>query len=280
MPSPLKDRVILVTGAARGLGLAYAKCLLAQGARVAMHDGGVDQDGGGPDPKVISDSVGALGSENALAIPGLLNSKQDCAAVVRTTLEHFGRIDGLINNAGVVLWRDTAVVSEEEFVSSSAINHEASFWLSQEVLLQMRSQAYGRIVLTSSTWALKPYPGSTELTLYAMSKAAQFGFAMALAHGTGHENILVNVVAPVANTRIYASEVPPDKLRPEDVAGTVAWLVSPQCDLSGKVLRVADGEISMIELAETASEHLGDQASDPDQCGAAIGRLVKSRDRS
>lgn len=239
-----------------------------------MHDGGVDLDGNAPDPGVISESVSDLDSESVLAMPGLLNSKQDCGAVVRTVVEHFGRIDGLINNAGVVLWRDTLDVSEEEFVSSSTINHEAAFWLSQEVLVHMRKQGYGRIVLTSSTWALKPYPGSTELTLYAMSKASQFGLGMALANGTGHEGILVNVVAPVANTRIYASEVPPGKLKPEDVAGTVAWLVSRQCTVNGKVLRVADGEVSALELKETASEHLGSRATDPAQCGAVIERLV------
>lgn len=245
-----------------------------------MHDGGVDQDGIGPDPTLITESADALGSENVLAIPGLLNSKQDCAAVVRTALEHFGRIDGLINNAGVVLWRDTAAVSEEDLACSSAINHEAAFWLSQEVLAHMRAQGFGRIVLTSSTWALKPYPGSTELTLYAMSKAAQFGLGMALANGTGHEDVLVNVVAPVANTRIYASDVPPGKLKPEDVAGTVAWLVTPECTLNGQVLRVADGQISVLEYAETGSVQLGSQASDPNQCGVALSKLIDGQDRS
>lgn len=274
MSESLQDRVILVTGAARGLGLAYARCLIAHGAKVAMHDGGVDQDGHNPDPTIIADAARSIGSENVLPIPGLLNTKQDCAAVLSTAVDHFGRIDGLINNAGVVLWKDTAAVDAEAFSSSSAINHEAAFWLCQGALNHMRAQGYGRIVLTSSTWSLAPYPGSTELTLYAMSKAAQFGLGMALANGTGHPDIKVNVIAPVANTRIYASEVEPGRLEPEAVAGTAAWLVSPQCSINGRVLRVADGQISLIALAEEGSVDLGAQAADPDRCGAAIEQII------
>lgn len=276
MPTQLKDRVILVTGAARGLGLAYAKCLLAHGAKVAMHDGGVDPDGNNPDPNVIADAARALGSDSVLPVPGLLNSRQECAAVMDAVLERFGRIDGLINNAGVVIWQDTTDVDAETFASASAINHEAAFWLSQEALIRMRAQGYGRIVLTSSAWALHPYPGSGELTLYAQSKAAQFGLGMALANGTGHPDILVNVVAPVANTRIYVSGVAPGRLEPEAVAGTVAWLTSPACTITGRVLKVADGNLSVIELAEKGDVHLGAESADPAACGAAIEALLSA----
>ena len=249
MAVSLENKVVLVTGAARGLGLSYAKCLSEHGALVAMQDGGVDQNGKNPDASIIAAAAAGLESENVFAIPGLLNSKQDCGAVISAVLERYGRIDGLINNAGVVLWEETVDVDEEAFASSSAVNHEAAFWLCQAALPHMRAQGYGRIVMTSSAWALAPYPGSERLTLYAQSKAAQFGLGMALAHGTGHPDIKVNVVAPVANTRIYASEVEPGRLRPEDVAGTVAWLVSPECSVNGRVLRVADGNISIVELA-------------------------------
>ncbi len=266
----LEDRVILITGAARGLGLAYAQSLHTHGATVAMHDGGVDQDGANPNPQLIRDVAKSVGEERTFAVSGLLNSRSECEQVVQAVINRYGRIDGLINNAGIVLWEDTVDVDEDTFRTSSSVNHEAAFWVTQAALKQMRKQNYGRIVLTTSSWALSPYPGSKDLTLYAQSKGAQFGFAMTLANGTGHENIRVNLIAPVANTRIYASEVEPGKLTPESVAGTVTWLVSPECNLGGKLVKAMDGVISVLEITEAGSMDLGDKAADPESCGKAI----------
>lgn len=197
-----KDRVILITGAARGLGFAYAQCLVDQGAIVAMQDGGVDADGLNPDPTVIKNAAEQLDSDLVFPIPGLLDNRNLCARVIQSVIKRFGRLDGLISNAGVVIWKHTNDVDDSTFRTSSVINHEASFWLCQEALPIMQRQQFGRIVLTSSGWAFGPQPGSEDLTLYCQSKGAQFGFGMALAHGTGHSDIKVNVVAPVANTRI------------------------------------------------------------------------------
>ncbi|MEM9549680.1 MAG: SDR family oxidoreductase [Pseudomonadota bacterium] len=274
MGNGLSDKVILVTGAARGLGLAYAHCLVRHGARVAMHDGGVDPDGMQPDASVVRTACADFAEAQVLPVTGLLNSRADCAALVETVIRRFGRIDGLIHNAGLVLWAETTEVDDARFRTSSTINHEAAFWLCHAALPVMRRQDYGRIVLTSSGWALGANPGSERLTLYAMSKAAQFGLGMALAHGTGHPDIKVNVVAPVANTRIYVSQVPEGKLMPEAVAGTVAWLVSSACDVNGQLLKVADGDVSVAALSDQGTAHLGERATDPAACGAAIRRLL------
>ncbi|MEM7303866.1 MAG: SDR family oxidoreductase [Pseudomonadota bacterium] len=274
MSKRFENRVILVTGAARGLGFAYSKCLVQQGAIVAMQDGGVDQNGQNPDQTVINAAAQSIGSDRVFPVSGLLNSRRDCASLVGRVRDRFGRLDGLISNAGVVIWEPTTDVDQDTLRSSSAINHEASFWLCQEALPIMREQNYGRIVLTSSGWAFGPYPGSEKLTLYCMSKGAQFGFGMALAEGTGHPDIRVNVVAPIANTRIYASEVETGRLRPDSVAGTVAWLVSSDCDINGTVLKIADGNISVLEMAEKASVFLGERSADPVACGAEIRSLM------
>ncbi|MEO0909867.1 MAG: SDR family NAD(P)-dependent oxidoreductase, partial [Pseudomonadota bacterium] len=143
----LEDRVILITGAARGLGLAYAQSLHTHGATVAMHDGGVDQDGTNPNPQLIRDVAKSVGEERTFAVSGLLNSRSECEQVVQAVINRYGRIDGLINNAGIVLWEDTVDVDEDTFRTSSSVNHEAAFWVTQAALKQMRKQNYGRIVL-------------------------------------------------------------------------------------------------------------------------------------
>ena len=265
----------MVTGAARGLGFAYSKVLADHGATVAMHDGGVDPDGVNPDPTVILNAVDDIGSSNVSPFFGMLNCRGECAGLIQQVVEKFGRLDGLINNAGVVIWEPTTKVDQDTFRTSSAVNHEAAFWLCQEALKIMQRQQFGRIVLTSSGWAFGPYPGSEKLTLYSQSKGAQYGFGMALANGTGHPDIKVNVIAPIANTRIYASQVKPGTLKAESVAGTVAWLVSSDCDINGKVLKIADGNISIVEMTEVASTFLGEQSQDPATCGSAIRELVE-----
>lgn len=277
MSIDLKNRVIMVTGAARGLGLAYSKSLLECGAVVAMQDGGVDTDGENPDPQVIENAAADLGSENAFPIAGLLNSRKDCATLIETVITRFGRIDGIVVNAGVVIWRDTAEVDETDFRSSSAINHEAAFWLCQAALPHMREAGFGRIVLTSSGWALGPYPGSDQLTLYCLSKGAQFGLGMALAEGAGHPDIKTNVIAPIADTRIYASEVEKGRLRPQSVAGTVAWLMSPDCQVNGQLLKVADGNVSVLQITEIGSAFLGETAENPGECGNAVNAILAGK---
>lgn len=278
MTLELTERVILVTGAARGLGLAYTRVLIECGATVLMQDAGVDKDGGAPDPGVVEATARDLASPTAYPLGGLLDSEEACRAVVQTAFDRFGRLDGLIHNAGLVHWVDLPDVDQDIFRRASAINHEAALWLCKASLPIMRAQDYGRIVLTSSGWALQPHPGSGELALYSHGKGAQLGLGIALAHGAGHPNVLTNILVPIANTRIYVSDVPEGKLAPEAVAGTAAWLVSPACKIKGQVLRVADGRIALMEMKEVGERQLGARARDPAACGEAITDLITEND--
>lgn len=271
----LKDRVVLITGAGRGLGACYARALARQGARVVVHDAGVDPDGRDPDPifaERLAEEIGQAGG-SALAVTTLLDDATACRGVVAAAVERFGRLDGLIHNAGLVVWRDPAEVDQDLYRRLSGVNTEAAFWLCAAALPVMRDQGFGRIVLTSSGWALDPRPGADRLVLYCHGKGAQLGLAMALAQGAGHPDIRTNVIAPVANTRIYASEVPAGTLRPEAVAGAVAWLVAPACGLTGAIVRARDGELSIVRLATVASRELGQAADDPAAAGAALAEM-------
>ncbi len=268
----LKDRVILITGAGRGLGRAYALTLGRHGATVVVHDAGVDPDGRGSDPsctQAVADQIRSDGG-TAAALTELLGDAGSARRLIGAVLDRFGRLDGLVHNAGLVIWCDTAGVDEDTFARQNGVGTDAAFWLSSAALPAMRAQGYGRIVLTSSGWALKPSQGSDELALYCLGKGAQLGLAMALAEGAGHPDLRTNVIVPVANTRIFRAEVPPDTLRPEDVAGAVAWLASPACTLSGGMVEARDGNLSLLRVTEVAKRNLGAQASDPVAAGAAL----------
>ncbi len=273
----LKDRVVLVTGAGRGLGRCYARLLGDLGARVAVHDAGVDPEGGNPNPSCaagVAEEITSKGGE-AFAVSEVLSGPESCRQVIERVLERYGRIDSLIHSAGLVIRHDTAEIDEALYRRSSDVNNDAAFWLCRYVLPTMRSQGFGRILLTSSGWALNPSPGSEQLVLYCHGKGAQFGLAMSLANAAGHDQIKTNVLAPIANTRMYSATVPDERLRPEVVAGAAVWLASPACDLSGYLVNAADGELALASLTTTASAQLGPRAADPAVAGASLQDLVE-----
>lgn len=274
----LEGRVVLVTGAGRGLGRAYAETLARQGARVVLHDGGLDQLGAAPDPGVAEAAAAAIreAGGSTLAVTEVLSDAASCRRVVAAALEAHGRLDGLIHNAGLVIRADIAEADEAQFATSNAVNNEAAFWLCAAALPAMRDQGYGRIVLTTSGWALVPWKGSDRLTLYSHGKGAQFGLAVALAEGAGHEDIKTNAISPIADTRVFTGPVEPGHLRPEMVAGAVAWLASPACSLNGAVVKAADGEVAIQRLATVGSRDLGEAAADPVATGAALRLLAEA----
>lgn len=268
----LKDRVVLVTGAGRGLGRSYAELLARHGAKVAVHDAGVDTAGGNPDPAcagAVADAIAAAGGD-AVPIADVLDDADSCRRVVGAVLERYGRIDGLIHSAGLVAWQDPAETDEATYRRLTGVNTDAAFWLCRHVLSAMRDQGFGRIVLTTSGWALGPHRGAEELVLYCHGKGAQFGLAMGLANAAGHDEIKVNLLAPVANTRMYSGDVPVGKLDPARVAGAAAWLVSPACTVSGRIVAAADGNIALNRFAATETVELGADAADPGAAGRAI----------
>jgi NAD(P)-dependent dehydrogenase (short-subunit alcohol dehydrogenase family) len=274
----LTDRVVLITGAARGIGRAYAEVLARHGASVALHDAGVDHDGRRPDPQIAKDAATEFTQQGlkAVAFSGLLDGRETCQQLVRTVFQRFGRLDGIVHNAGVVLWCDPALVDSDLYARSNSVNNGAAFWLAAAALPLMRANGFGRIVLTTSGWAFEPSNGSDELVLYAHGKGAQLGLAMALARGAGHSNILTNVIAPVAKTRILRRTVPEGRYRPEAVAGAVAWLVSPVCNVTGCIVRASDGKLALARLENAASCDLGAGADDPVLAGEALSRMARS----
>lgn len=243
----LDGQVALVTGAGRGLGRAYALELARKGATVVVHDAGVGRDGVGKDPAVADAVVEEISREGALAVAAYqdLSTAAACVSLVHEVTHRFGRLDVLINNAGIVVFEPTGQIEPEGFDRIFAINAASSLWTTQAAIPWMERQGYGRIVLTTSGHGLTPSPGPNDLVAYGMSKAAVFGLMNQLAGSFGDSDIHVNCIAPVAATRVFTRQVGEDEYTSEQVAPGVVFLASQACSQSGIVLSSANGRFSI-----------------------------------
>ena len=248
----LDDRVAIITGSGRGLGAAYARLLAERGARVVVHDAGVNKDGTGFDPNVAADAVSRIREAGGIAFPSdvVLDSRDNCQRLVETTLLKFGRLDILIHNAGWVAYQSVQELTPDFLQRAISINLEAPTWLAQAAFPIMKQQNYGRIVLTTSDRAIYQQYALSGLAPYAMGKMAQIGLMNVLAVEGKEHGILVNAISPVAKTRMWNVQDEPEDLRPDQIAPGVLYLASPECQESGFILRASNGQFTAARWIE------------------------------
>ena len=240
----LSGRIALVTGASRGIGRAIATKLAAQGATVVAAARGANA-------QATADAIGAAGGKAEAATVDV----SDAAAIdalVAGTLERHGRIDVLVNNAGIAKDQLMLRMKRDDWDQVIATNLTAAFALTQAVLKPMIRQKGGRIVCISSVVGQSGNAGQAN---YAASKAGLIGFAKAVAQEVASRNITVNVVAPglieTDMTRAitesardeWAAKIPLKRLgTPEDIAAAVCFLASDEAAyITGQVLAVNGG---------------------------------------
>lgn len=260
------DQVAVVTGSGRGLGEAYVRLLAERGARVVVHDAGVTLDGQGFDTSVADGVVNKIiaAGGSAVACYENLETREGCQNVVECALEQFGRLDILINNAGWVDRTPLEKITPDLLMRILNIQIAAPLWLAQAAFPIMKQQRYGRVVLTSSGLALWTEEARPELSGYAIGKAAQIGLMNAFVANGANADIHVNIISPVAATRIFTSNVAPGTLRPEQVAPGVAFLASSACNVSGIILRAGDGHFSTMRWQVGPEIEFGAEATTPE----------------
>lgn len=243
----LKDKVAIVTGAARHIGALYAKRLAAEGARVVIAD---ILDG----ERIVREIASAGGEAVALKID--VSKEEDTLRMAEETVERFGRIDILVNNAAIFLGirrRPFHEISAAEWDQVSAVNIKGPFLCAKAVFPQMKKQLSGKIINISSTTALQ---GTPLFLHYVASKAAVIGITRALAREVGAYGICVNAIAPglihhegmnapkeFTEFQLKARSI--QRLEaPEDLIGAIIYLASPDSDfVTGQTIVVDGGSV-------------------------------------
>ena len=243
----LQDRIALVTGAASGIGAATARRFAREGATVAINDAkpeGLD---------AVAGEIRAAGAK-ALVLPGDVTKKADCERIVQDVTRTFGRLDILINNAGINRDAMAAKMTEEQWDAVLSVNLKGTFLCAQAALPGMRERAWGRVVNTSSIGAL----GNIGQANYAASKAGVIGLTKTLALEYAKYGVTVNAIAPgpvmtamlagvpeAIRERIIA-QVPVGRIAsPDEIAGVHVFLASDDAAfITGQVI-FADGGMSV-----------------------------------
>src|SRR3954462_10787718 len=246
-------RVAIITGAGGGLGREHALLLASRGAQVVVNDLGGGVAGGdsgdlGPAEQVVKEIEAAGGV--AVADGNSVATPEGGEAIVQTALDAFGRVDIVVNNAGIL--RDKTFHNmTPEFVDPVLDVHlRAAFWVTKPAWLKMREQGYGRIVNTSSNSGILGNFGQSN---YGAAKMGLVGLTRVLAAEGAKYNIKANALAPVARARMTADLLGPmgEHVGPELVSPIVGWLCHDDCPVTGEIYSAAGGRIASYFVAVT-----------------------------
>jgi len=245
-------KVAIITGAGGGLGREHALLLASRGARIVINDlgGSVSGEGGDAGPaQRVAQEINDAGGE-AVADGNSVSSPEGGAAIVQTAIDSFGRVDIVINNAGILRDKTFHNMTPELLNPVLDVHLKGAFYVTQPAWLHMREQGYGRVVNTSSNSGILGNFGQSN---YGAAKMGLVGFTRVLAAEGAKYNIKANAIAPVAKTRMTEELLGGvgDKLDPGLVSPIVAWLAHEDCPVSGEIYSAAGGRIARMFIGLT-----------------------------
>jgi len=282
-----EGRVCLITGAGRGIGREYALMLAGQGAKIVVNDLGGDMAGAGADASPAQQVVAeieAMGGE-AIANGANVADFDACGDMVRQAVDHFGRLDVLVNNAGILRDRMLVNMDESEWDAIMAVHlkgtfaptrHAAGYWREQ---VKAGETVDARIINTTSPSGIYGNVGQTN---YGAAKAGIAAFTVIAAMELERYGVTCNAIAPAALTRMTENlgmgqldEETKASMHPRWIAPIVTWLASPDSkDVTGRVFQVSGRELAVAE-----GWHRGpttEPTGDPTEIGAKVAELMAS----
>ena len=248
------NKVAVITGSGNGLGKSHALFLASRGAQVVVNDLGGTVAGTGCSRAVadaVVEEITAAGGE-AVANYDTVATEEGGQRVIQTALDAFGTVDILINNAGNVRDKSFAKMNLDDFRSLIDVHLMGAVYCTHAAWPIMREKGFGRVVMTTSSAGLYGNHGHTN---YGTAKMALIGLMNSLKEEGRRYNISVNVIAPIALTRMSAPATTPQYaplMKPEFVTAAVAWLCAPDNTDTGHIIQAGAGYYSKIEVREAA----------------------------
>ena len=259
------DQVAVVTGAGAGLGKAYALELAKRGAKVVVNDLGGSRDGTGGSTSAadkVVEEIKAAGGE-AVANYDSVATAEGGQGIIDTAIKAFGRVDIVINNAGILRDKTLVKMDPEHWDAIMDVHLKGAYNVTRPAFVKMREQGYGRIILTTSAAGLYGNFGQTN---YSAAKMGLLGFMNTLKAEGDKYNIKVNTVAPVAATRLTEDILPPEmlaKLKPEFVAPLVLFLSSDRCKDTGLIFNAGMGYFNRAAILTGEGSVVGEADAVP-----------------
>jgi len=240
-------RVAIITGAGGGLGKTYALMLAKRGAKVVVNDLGGKPDGTGASTSMADTVVKEIQEAGGEAIASYdsVSTPEGGEAITKAAVDAFGRVDIVINNAGILRDKTFAKMTQDDLRAVINVHLEGAFYVTIPAFRVMKENNYGRIVFTASAAGIFGNFGQTN---YGAAKMGLVGLSNVLALEGAKNNIKSNVIAPIAKTRMTEQLLGPlaEHVKPELVTPLVAYLVSEQCDLSHEVFSVGGGRYARV----------------------------------
>jgi NAD(P)-dependent dehydrogenase (short-subunit alcohol dehydrogenase family) len=240
-------RVAVITGAGGGLGRTYALEIARRGGMLVVNDLGGKPDGTGASHSMADQVVKEITEAGGKAVANYdsVSTPEGGEGIIRAAVDNFGKVDVVINNAGILRDKTFAKLSKEELEVVIDVHLKGAFYVSQPAFRVMKENNYGRFLFTASGAGIFGNFGQTN---YGAAKMGLVGLSNVLAQEGAKNNIKCNVIAPIAKTRLTESLLGPmaEKLHPECVTPLAVYLVSEACELTHEIFDVGGGRYARI----------------------------------
>ncbi len=276
------NRVAIVTGAGGGLGRSHALLFASRGAKVVVNDLGGAVDGSGASKNAadkVVDEIKAKGGEAVASYDGV-DTPEGAARIVAKAKEAFGKLDIVVNNAGILRDVSFMKMTDEDWDKILRVHLSGGMYVTRAAWPLLRENNFGRVVFTTSAAGLYGNFGQAN---YSSAKLGLVGLTKTLAHEGAKYNIKCNAIAPIAKSRMTETVMPPpvlEKLLPDYVSPLVAYLCSEDLQESAQVYAVGGGYVSRVAVVEAEGIGLGSGNVTPEAIAerwAAINDLSKAK---